>query len=584
MIEPMMRSIVGLCAAAWLFAADDYTLTPESTTRTAGAPRGKVTQAKWTASKIYPGTVRDYWIYVPAQYNAAKPHPVMIFQDGGGFISETGHSRIPIVLDNLIHKGDLPPMIGVFINPGVLPARNDQEQARYNRSYEYDALGDRYARFVLEEILPEVAKSVNLSTDPNDRGIGGSSSGAMAAFNAAWNRPDAFRRVLSFIGSYTNLRGAEGLATLIRKYENKPLRIFLQDGKNDNNIYAGSWWVANQDMAASLEFSGYDYKFVAGTESHNMKHGGAIMPDALRWLWRDYPKPIGIGTPKGERHMAQAVLGASRWQQVSQGHRFTEGPAVNAQGEVFFTDIPNNRIHKIALDGTVSVFKEDTGGANGLMFGADGRLYACQNGRKRIVAYSMDGKENVIAEDVQSNDLAVNAAGGIWFSDPPNKQVWFVSAKGEKRVVYKAPAQGGIERPNGVVLTPDQSQLIVADSLGKWVWSFQTNADGSLGNGEPFFRLETLDDSSASGADGMTVDSEGFVYVTTKAGLQICDPAGRVNAIAENPLGQRMSNAVFGGPDLGTLYVTAGDKVFKRVIQRKGVWPWRAVKPPQPRL
>ena len=572
-----------LTLLATVLAAQEYALGPESTTRAAGVMPGRVSQHKWT-SKIFPGTERDYWIYSPAQYKGEKPYPVMIFQDGGGFVSETGHSRLPIVFDNLIHTGDLPPMVGIFVNPGVLPARNANEQARFNRSFEYDALGDRYARFLIEELLPEVAKTVNISSDPNQRGIGGSSSGAIAAFNAAWQRPDAFRRVLSFIGSYTNLRGGEELSSLVRKYENKPLRVFLQDGNRDNNIYGGSWWHANQDLAASFEFSGYDYKFVTGTEQHNMKHGGAIMPGALRWLWRGYPQPITPGDPQGERHMAKAILGSSQWELVASGYRFSEGPAVRKTGEVFFTDIPNSRIHRIGLDGKVTVFKEDTGGANGLMFGPDDRLYACQNGRKRIVAYALDGQETAIAEEVSSNDLVVTPKGDIYFTDPLNKQVWFIPKGGQKRVVYKSPQNGGIEFPNGIAASPDQSLIMVADYRGKWIWSFQVQPDGSLDHGQPFFRLETPDDSSVSYADGMTVDSEGFVYVATRVGLQICDPPGRVNAIAANPDGQRLSNAVFAGPELDTLYVSAGDKVYKRKILRHGFWPWQVSKPVAPRL
>lgn len=566
--------------------AQDYVLTPESTTRVAGAPEGKVTQHQWNASKLYPGTQRDYWVYVPAQYKGEKPYPVMVFQDGGGYVNTTekGHSRVPIVLDNLIHKGDIPAMLAVFVNPGVTPARGAGETGRYHRSFEYDALGDRYARFLHEEILAEVGKTYRVSADPNDRGVSGSSSGGIAAFNAAWARPDLFRRVVCFIGSFTPLRGAEALAGQIRKYENKPLRVFLQDGNRDQNIYAGNWWIANQDVASALDFSGYDVKFVTGTEGHNMRQGGVILPDALRWAWRGYPAKIGVASAKGERHMASAILGASDWELVSSGHRFTEGPAVNAAGELFFTDIPNNRIHKVTLDGKVSVFKEDSGAANGLMFDREGLLYACQNGRKRIVAYPPAGEERVLADDVQSNDLVVTAKGDIYFTDPPNKQVWLLPKGGAKRVVYRAPATGGIERPNGIVVSPDQSYAMVADSLGRWVWSFQIQGDGSLAHGEPFFRLDAPDDSSATGADGMTVDTEGFLYVTTKLGLQILDPPGRVNAVAANPLGQRMSNAVFGGPALDTLYVTAGDKVFRRKVQRKGFWPWQPVKPPAPRL
>lgn len=206
-------------------------------------------------------------------------------------------------------------------------------------------------------------------------------------------------------------------------------------------------------------------------------------------------------------------------------------------------------------------------------------VYACQNGRKRIVAYGTDGSETVIAEGVNSNDLVVTQRGEIYFSDPPGKRVWHIDAKQNKRVVHE-----GIEFPNGVMLSPDQSLLMVADSRGKWVWSFQIQPDGSLANGQPFYGLETPDESSASGADGMTIDSEGHLYVTTRIGLQICDQPGRVVGILNKPQAGALSNVVFGGPKFDTLYVTAGDKVFRRVMRRVGVPPWQAMKPPTPRL
>ena len=567
-----------LLAAGTLSAAEDYPLGPDSE-RHADVPKGAITKYTWT-SKIYPGTERDYWVYVPAQYKPDKAACVMIFQDGGGYIAEDERWRVPVVFDNLIQKHEMPVTIGVFINPGVLPAHSAEQQARYNRSFEYDALGDRYARFLIEEILPEVARRYNLSGDPNDRAIAGSSSGGIAAFTAAWNRPDAFHRVLSFIGSFTNLRGGEIYASLIRKTEPKPLRVFLQDGKNDLNLYAGSWYIGNQDVASALAYAGYDSTFVVGTEGHNGKHGSAILPDALRWLWRDYPKPIAKSHAGGERHFVTTILDPdSEWEMVSQGHKFTEGPAVDRAGNVFFTDIPNNRIHKIDTSGKVSVFKEDSGGANGLMFGPDGRLYACQNGRKRIVAYTADGAESVIADGVNSNDIVLNKRGEIYFSDPEHKRVWFIDAKGSQRVVHE-----GIGFPSGLRLSPDQSLLLVDDSAGKWVWSFQIEADGSLVNGQPFYRLETPDDSSASGADGMTVDTAGYLYVTSKIGLQVCDQPGRVTAIINKPQSGPLSNVVFAGPDLQTLYVTAGDKVFRRHVRRKGTLPWAPLKPPQPPL
>ncbi len=571
--------VSALAAAAPLLAQEEYKQGPDSF-RQEGVPKGAITAHKWT-SKIFPGTVRDYWIYVPAQINSRNPAPVMIFQDGGGMVQEDGAGyKVPVVLDNLIHKKDIPPLIAIFINPGVLPAANANAQPRFNRSLEYDGLGDRYARFLIEEILPEIARTHNLSKDPDHYALAGSSSGAIAAFNAAWSRPDQFRRVLSFIGSFVNLRGAQILPSLIRKFEPKPLRVFLQDGSNDNDIYGGSWWIANQDMARSLEWSGYESKFVKGTEAHNSKHGSAILPDALRWLWKDFPKPVARPVNTSDRHyLNTALIPGKDWELVGSGYRFTEGPAVDKTGQVFFTDIPNNRIHKISLDGKVTVFKEDTGATNGLMFGADGRLYGCQNGRKQIVAWTMDGAETVLAKDVQSNDLCLNAKGEIWCTDPENKRVWFLDTKGNKKVVHE-----GIERPNGVLLSTDQSLLMVNDSRGKWVWSFSVNADGSLTNGQPFHRLETPEENSASGADGMTIDTEGHLYVASRIGLQICDQAGRVVAILNKPHAGSLSNVVFGGPDLSTLYVTAGDRVYKREIKRKGVYSWAPVKPPMPRL
>jgi gluconolactonase len=557
--------------------ADDYTLGPDSQ-RQPNVPVGKVAKYSWT-STIYPGTTRDYWIYLPAQYKPDKPACVMIFQDGGRMVEETGGWRTTIVFDNLIHKGEMPVTIGIFIDPGVLPTLSPNQQNRYNRSFEYDALGDRYARFLIEELLPEVGKHYNLSKNPDDYGIGGSSSGGIAAFNAAWNRPDAFRRVLTFIGSFTNLRGGEALATLIRKTEPKPLRVFMQDGRADNNIYAGNWFIGNQDIFSALEFAGYESTFIIGTEGHNAKHGGAIFPDALRWLWKDYPKRVAKPAKLNERGIYSILEPGKEWELLGEGFKFSEGPAVDRDGNVYFTDRPNNRIHKIDVNGKISVWREDSGGANGMMFGPDGRLYVCQSGRKRIVAYTPDGKESVLAEDVDSNDVAVTQHNEVYFTDPPGHRIWFIDTKGNKRVVYT-----GIEFPNGVRTSPDQSLLIVADTRGKWVWSFQIQPDGSLTNGEPFYRMETPDESSQSGGDGMTFDSEGFLYVASRLGIQICDQPGRVNAILNKPQPASLTNLVFGGPDMQWLYVTNGDKVYRRHLQRKGVVPWNPVKPPVPRL
>jgi sugar lactone lactonase YvrE len=274
---------------------------------------------------------------------------------------------------------------------------------------------------------------------------------------------------------------------------------------------------------------------------------------------------------KGSKQVVMNVLNANgTWEVVSEGHKFTEGPVANEQGELFFTDIPNNRIHKVSIDGKVSVFAEETGGANGLKFGPDGRLYACANTKKQIVAYDSAARATPIAEDVNSNDLVVNRKGEIYFTDPGNKQVWFVGKSGDKRVVDK-----GIARPNGIALTPDQSLLLVADTGGQFVYSFQIQSDGSLAHKQRYFHLHIPDGATESGADGMTVDTNGTLYVTTSAGLQFCDQAGRVNGIISKPQKAWLSNVAFGGRDLSDLYVTCGDKVYRRKTKVKGVLCWK---------
>ncbi|APZ94584.1 enterobactin/ferric enterobactin esterase [Fuerstiella marisgermanici] len=266
-----------------------YELGPESQ-RHEGVPKGDVTKHVWQSS-IFEGTTREYYVYVPQQYDGTQPACVMVFQDGHAYVSEDGQVRAPIVFDNVIHKGDLPVTIGVFINPGHKADKQPENRWRANnRSFEYDTLSDQYARFVIEELLPHIAEDqkLNLTNSADDRAICGASSGGICAFTAAWQHPEWFSKVLSHIGSFTNIRGGHVYPALIRKTDNKAIRVFLQDGENDLDNQHGNWWLSNQQMAAALKFKDYDYKFVAGTGRHSPKHGGAILPDSLRWLWRDH--------------------------------------------------------------------------------------------------------------------------------------------------------------------------------------------------------------------------------------------------------------------------------------------------------
>src|SRR5262249_46508906 len=244
------------------------------------------------------GTPHTYQVYVPAQYDRSRPIASMIFLDGSGYAGN--NVRVPVVLDNLIAKRSVPPMIAIFIDPGVLPARSTDSQNRYERIFEYDSLTPRFASFLVEELLPEVGRSYNLSKDPNDRGIAGISTGGVGAFVAAWNRPDQFRRVVTWVGSFGNFRGADRLPGLIRRTEPRPIRVFMQTGRQDLVNYAGSWYLQNPAMAAALEFAGSDVRIELGEDGPSNRHGASTPPATPRWLWRDYPEPIAVReTPPG---------------------------------------------------------------------------------------------------------------------------------------------------------------------------------------------------------------------------------------------------------------------------------------------
>lgn len=279
-----------------------YQLGPDSLPRD-GVAKGEVRGPFVLPSQAYPGTQHTYWVYVPAQYDPAVPASLMVFNDGQAFKNMEGDLRAPNVLDNLIDRRELPVMLAVFINPGRTPEQpepNPQEwgDKTTNRPTEYNSLDDKYARVIVDELLPALAKDYNLAKDPERRGIGGASSGAIAAFTVAWERPNEFRKVLSLIGSFTNLRGGHAYADLVRKAEQKPIRMVMQDGRNDNRGVGREdgpydplrdWFLQNVRLKDALTEKGYDLAYQWGIGRHSQKHGGLVLPDMMRWLWRDHP-------------------------------------------------------------------------------------------------------------------------------------------------------------------------------------------------------------------------------------------------------------------------------------------------------
>ncbi len=552
--------------------AEDYVLGPDSLVQP-GVPKGELTKRSWT-SRVFPGTTRDYWVYVPKQYDASKPAAVMVFQDGAGYVREDGNWRVPVVFDNLIHKGEMPVTVGVFVNPGVVPAAGEQALPRFNRSLEYDSVDDRYARFLLEELLPEVGKSLNLVQDGNGRAIAGASSGAICAFNVAWHRPDQFSRVFSTIGTYVGLRGGHTYPTLVRKTEPKPLRVFLQDGSNDLNIYAGNWWFANQAMLSALEFSGYDVKHVWGDGGHDGKHGGAILPEALRWLWRDYPAPVKPAAPSKQPLLANILLVDEPWREVAKG----EGPVAALEGgAVAFAD--GDKLMKRAADGTLSVFRERSGGARAVRQGPDGRVYAAQPAQRRLVAWDASGTERSVAKGVAIHDFTVSRTGEIYATEEGTSRLLRWSAKGVLEPITTA-----VPRPSGLTLVPDQTLLIVGDAASPFAWSFQVQA-GGLAFEQRYFHLHEPEGATASDAGGMAVDANGYLYVASPLGIQVCDQAGRVNGIIAAPATGELGGLAFGGAARDELFVAVAGKLYRRKTRARGVFSFEApVKPNPPRL
>lgn len=278
-----------ICLLIGTASGEEYRHGPDSMPK--DVPHGKVTQHVWNSSKVFPGTRRRYSVYVPAQYDGSIPAALMVFQDGHTFEGVEGDYRVPVVFDNLIAAGEMPVTIAVMIDPGhtgELPDQRGWRPRPANRSFEYDTLSGDYAEFLLTEILPAVEQQYRITDNPELRAICGNSSGGICAFTVAWERPDSFRKVLSHIGSFVNIRGGHHYPAMIRKTEKKPIRILLQDGSADLDNEHGNWPLANQQMAKALEFKDYDYKFVYGTGAHDGKHGGAIFPDSLRWLWRGW--------------------------------------------------------------------------------------------------------------------------------------------------------------------------------------------------------------------------------------------------------------------------------------------------------
>ena len=529
---------------------------------------GAIKLFKFTESRVFPGTVRDVTVFVPAQYDGKKPACVYVKTDGY-------NPREKTLMETMIATKEMPVTVGVFVRPGDLPSPMKGTHGRRNRCFEYDGVNDNNVRFFSEELLPYIAKEfgLNLSTDGNDRCISGGSSGGIAAFTAAWNRPEAFSRVYAASGSWVAFRGGHEFPTMVRKFEAKPIRAFLTTATHDMENCAGDWFLLDQEMDKALKFSGYDYQFRI-IEGRHVQGYAEHWQEAMAYLWKDWPERVKAG-PSAPR--AQEILVPNEgWQLVAEGFKSTRGPACNANGEVFFADTSNNKIHRIDLDGKVSEFVADAGQAHCVSIGADGKLYTVSEKSGKLMSYDTAGKGSVVMDGILGHSILARPDGGLYVTsngDKPNEpgKVWFVK-DGKKTLV-----DSGAKFATGMAYRPDQWLLSVADGHSKWVYSYQINADGTLTNKERFFPLYVADWDDDAGAECVCYSLEGRQFIATRSGVQISADDGPTQIILPVPDRSRVTGVCLGGKDKDTLFAFCGNKIWKRKVQHHAMGaftPW----------
>jgi hypothetical protein len=475
-------------------------------------------------------------VYLPAGLDRAAPAPVMVFQDGLQY-------NAPVVFDNLIARQAIPKVVGVFVMHGRVRSGREGARDRMNRSVEYDTVSDAYARFLLTELLPHVEKThgIRLTRDPNARAIAGNSSGAIAAFAAAWTRPDAFRRVFSAIGTYVGLRGGNDVALHVRLAEPKPIRVFLQDGRRDLNNYTGDWFVANQDLLSALTYAGYDVAHEWGDGEHNSRHATAIFPKAVEWLWRGYPAPIAANAANAStQDVVQLLAPGEAWTPIERDH---------------------------VVDGWVP--------------GPDRRRYSASRATKQIVARADGGAISVVAERTPATAVTVSHAGHVYAVDAISRTLFFVPKGGRTVAVDET-----LARPAGVALSADQSTLYVADADRQLAYAYRLEPDGRPTDKQAYIYVHHMPGAFHESAAGpMTVDREGRIYMLTGLGIQVFDQLGKCHGILGLP-GEGPATAItFSGPEMSHLTVKQGTRIYTRKIKAAGAPSWLApVTPPAPRL
>jgi enterochelin esterase-like enzyme len=575
--------LVGLVGAV-LAQEPEFPLTVDSKVQE-GVAKGTMVKGEYVAREgsVFPGTVREYQLYLPAGFDKAKPAAFMVFQDGVIY-------QAPVVFDNLIAKGDIPPLVGVFIKPGVVPAANENALPRFNRSFEYDSVTPTYSKFLIEEFLPtvEAEHGITFSTNPNEAAIAGNSSGGICAFMVAWHRPDRFRRVFTGVGTYVGIHGADQLPVWVRKFEPKPIRVFLQSGTGDNNLYCGDWWMANQMMERSLSWAGYEVNHAWGDGGHNQKHASQVFPDAMRWLWREWKTEIEVkANVKGEsKWKGYEVVGEGEWESIGM---FRRGEALivraNIDGMVV-TSGSAGTIHEVSKARTIKQVAQVTGEVRDLEATRGGKwlvIVESKEGRT-ISAWTADFQMKLeSAELPEFDDITITYSGrGLLSLGVVSPML--PTGRSMPKIADVALEQ--LVLPYRLCVLPDQTQVVGLGRRGDI--SISSIADSEMSNNQEFYLLESFSNPSQTRSrpqvDGLCVDSNGWLYVATSLGIQVLDQAGRVNFIIPTP--RPASDVCFGGKNMGELFIACGDVIYKRSTKAKGVVSGQMapIKPAPPKL
>jgi enterochelin esterase-like enzyme/sugar lactone lactonase YvrE len=564
---------------------------------------GQIKNATFVRSRLFPGTVRQVTVFIPAQYDGSSPACVYVKTDGY-------NSNEKSLLERMIATKEMPVTIGIFVTPGDTPPTVKNTMGRRNRDLEYDGVGDRNVRFLTEEILPFVAQefSLKLSASGNDRCIVGSSSGGIAAFNAAWERPDAFSRVYANSGSFVAFRGGHEYPTLVRKFEAKPIRVYLTTGTNDMENAAGDWFLLDQEMDKALRFSGYDYFFRIVNGGHGAGYYDYFQ-EAMAYLWKGWPQPVQAG-PSAPR-VQDVLLPDQKWQPVDWQPQQPQtvqsrtqqnpnsvpyslrGAACSVNGEIYFVDAAANKVYRIDLDGNIREFLTDARQANSLSFGPQGELYAVSSATGKIMRYDRSGTARLVADGIPGQYILATPGGGLYVSSnritpktqgtlgksPINEEsttgeVWFVKDGKKRRVAT------GLKFATGLAYRPDQWLLAVAEGQSKWATSYQIDPDGTLTHGERYFWLHVPDWEDDAGAEEVCYAREGQILIATRWGIQICADDGPTQVILPLPDHSRVVGVCLGGREMDTLYAFCGDSIWKRKVKIHGMGaftPWTKV-------